>query len=86
MCNCGKKRNEFVQLPAQEIIASRDNLTVQTSRSVNFEYTGKTALTVVGSVTRNYYRFNKPGDKLLIDSNDAVSMMSVPVLKRIINS
>ena len=50
---------------------------------VRFEYIGKSALTVIGNVTRKHYRFNYPGDKQNIDYGDVQGVMTVPVLKKI---
>lgn len=50
---------------------------------INFEYTGKTALTVRGPVSGKNYRFSKPGATQLIDYRDTSSLMAIPVLKRV---
>ena len=49
--------------------------------TVNFQYTGKTGLTVVGSVTGMQYRFVGPGSTLPVDARDQFGMMSVPKLR-----
>lgn len=95
MCNCGKKRSEFksqntntrgankqiiqqpfYQQPAQPTPA-------QVTKTVMFQYTGKSALTITGSTTRRNYRFSFPGDIQHIALSDAQSMGNVPVLKRV---
>ena len=85
MCNCGKKRNQIKQQsPVFNQVVNSQPLpspTIQKKPPVMFEYTGKTALSVIGSITRKNYRFNFPGDKQLIEFNDAGAMMAVPVLK-----
>jgi hypothetical protein len=91
MCNCGKKRDQLTQ---QTNTSRQVNVVhqsqpqqqtfVQTKAPVLFEYTGKTALSIIGSVTRKSYRFHFPGDKQYIDPNDAALMMAIPMLKRII--
>jgi len=84
MCNCGKKRNTYTQ---QQSFTANNNITsvpVQNIIAFNFQYTGKTALTVAGNFTGNHYRFSYPGDIQTVDSRDAGSMMAVPVLKKII--
>lgn len=93
MCNCGKKRQAVKQAPV-----SNHTNTVQTTtrseqvirplssppkRTVNFQYTGNTALSITGSITRKNYRFNFPGDIQAIDFNDASAMLGVPVLKKL---
>ena len=55
---------------------------MQDAAYFNFQYTGKTALTVTGNITQNRYRFNFPGDVQAIHSKDAAGMMSLPVLRR----
>jgi hypothetical protein len=80
MCNCGKKRKEYSQSNA---LASNNAAAVSNSSSINFEYTGKTALTVIGNITRKNYRFNYPGHIQTVDHRDAHGMMSVPVLKKV---
>jgi len=89
MCNCGKKRDQLTQ---QTNISRQINIVrpsqqqqtfVQTKAPVLFEYTGKTALSIIGSVTRKSYRFHFSGDKKYVDPNDAVAMMAIPMLKKI---
>lgn len=48
----------------------------------NFEYTGKTALTVIGNVSGRKYRFNYSGDIQPVDKRDEAGMMGIPVLRR----
>ena len=83
MCNCGNKRTEFRQQPA--VVTSQVKTPIpaaqQKTNSV-FEYTGKTALTVMGNITGRRYRFNRTGDLQSIDPRDAAGMMAVPVLRR----
>jgi len=51
-------------------------------KSTIFEYTGKTGLSVRGSITGNMYRFNFTGDKVIIDAKDADFMTAIPNLKK----
>lgn len=83
MCNCGNKRTEYKQ--QNTVVASPlKTATPGTHQSTNsiFEYTGKTALTVMGNITGRRYRFNRTGDLQSIDPRDAAGMMAVPVLRR----
>ena len=48
-----------------------------------FQYTGKTALTAIGSATGQRYRFASSGAQVAVDSRDAPSMMGVPHLRRL---
>ncbi len=82
MACCGNKRNEYVGSLASNTVTNT-HPAAKMWDDVWFEYTGQTALTVKGSVSRNVYRFNAPGDKQLIDYRDASGMMAVPVLKKI---
>jgi hypothetical protein len=84
MCNCGNKRNNYTQQQASNSVntnssASKTGINVG---NTNFEYTGKTALTVKGNVTGKSYRFNYPGEIQAIDLRDVAGMAMVPVLKR----
>ncbi len=58
-------------------------MNAQSDAYLNFQYTGKTALTVTGNITQNRYRFNFPGDVQAIHSKDATGIMSLPILRRI---
>lgn len=86
MCNCGKKRNMFTQ---QQAVYSKPANVVpqqpfaQNKQTVLFQYTGNTALTITGNVTRKTYRFNFPGEIQHIELSDAAAMSAVSVLKRI---
>lgn len=84
MCNCGNKRNE---LNASSLSMS-GKVMMKTNRQpiwpdVNFEYTGKTALSITGNITGKRYRFAHPGDKQLVDYRDASGMRSVVVLRKV---
>ena len=81
MCNCGKKRTEYNQqsnVAASQIRTATPQMQQNNSNSI-FEYTGKTALTVMGNITGRRYRFNRHGDLQSIDPRDAAGMMAVPV-------
>jgi hypothetical protein len=88
MCNCGKKRVEYSQhshhgnVPRRPVTNTRMAMPERTFAFSVFEYTGKTALTVIGNVTGTNYRFNFPGNKQNIDNRDIAGIMSVPVLKK----
>lgn len=85
MCNCGKRRSEF----SRQSHAMNTGSTSATSRQAmstsvtSFEYTGKSALSVTGAVTRTQYRFNAPGSRQNVDARDVAGLMNVPVLKRV---
>ncbi|MEP6845853.1 MAG: hypothetical protein ABI861_07610 [Panacibacter sp.] len=83
MCNCGKKRTEYNQQNNSTATQIKTPMP-HTQQNINtvFEYTGKTALTVMGNITGRRYRFNRPGDMQSIDPRDAGGMTAVPVLRR----
>jgi hypothetical protein len=94
MCNCGKKREAIKQVPSNNNINSTENTirseqkirplgTIPVKRTVGFQYTGNTALSITGSITKKNYRFNFPGDIQAVDFNDASAMLGVPVLRRV---
>ena len=53
------------------------------AKTVLFEYVGRTALTIIGPVTRTSYRFDSPGSRAQVDSRDRNSLNLVPVLKQV---
>jgi hypothetical protein len=53
-------------------------------RHVTFEYTGPTAITVVGPATGATYRFSGKGLRLSVHGSDAPSLLSVPGLKPVL--
>ena len=55
---------------------------IQNNYTENFEYVGKTALTVTGNKTGNRYRFYRPGDIQAINYLDVEGMITIPVLKK----
>lgn len=92
MCNCGNKRRAAKHVaantatPIHAPLRSEHTprlLNALPGRTVNFQYTGNTALSITGNITRKNYRFNFPGDIQAIDFNDASAMLGVPVLRKI---
>ena len=59
------------------------NVPIQNITLLNFQYTGKTALTVIGNITGNRYRFNYTGDIQPVDAQDAVGITGIPVLRKL---
>jgi hypothetical protein len=87
MCNCGNKRNElFAELVINEV-DNRDYIEITPGNPGNkdtwFEYIGKTALTVIGPGTGNYYRYYSPGEVQIIHADDVAGMMNVGVLRMV---
>lgn len=50
---------------------------------VLFEYTGRTALSIVGPATRTAYRFGHQGARALVDSRDRAALAAVPMLRQV---
>jgi hypothetical protein len=50
---------------------------------VAFEYTGNTAMAVIGAVSRLRYTFIKPGAKVDVDVRDRASLAAVPHLRQV---
>ena len=50
--------------------------------TVVFEYTGQTAMAVIGAVSRLRYTFIKPGAKITVDARDRASLAAVPHLRQ----
>ena len=48
-----------------------------------YEYTGKTGMTVTGSISGARYRFDRPGARVQIDGRDVPSMRTLPNLRRV---
>jgi hypothetical protein len=51
--------------------------------TVLFEYTGKTALNIVGPGSRTAYRFERAGARVLVDRSDLPYFARVPVLRQV---
>lgn len=56
---------------------------VPLTRTVVFEYTGETAMSVLGPITRTRYRFRSTGDRVGIDYRDASYVSGVPNVRRV---
>ena len=84
MC-CGQNRTAISQTRAP----STTGRGVQTAPNVGrssvayFEYTGKTAMTVVGPVTGATYRFGGSGSRAAVDLRDCGYLEPVPHLVRV---
>lgn len=74
MCNCGKKRAELFGRQA-----TTGNFQ---EMSVNFEYTGRSSLVIVGNATKKTYHFNHPGDVQPVSYHDSPYLLLCPLLKR----
>ena len=86
MC-CGRSNQPIIKAPrptpgAAAISRARPANMAQTSRP-QFEYVGKTALTVVSPYTGKHYRFARPGARLDVDIKDRSWLAFVPNLQRV---
>ena len=77
---CGKTRTAIA---TEEITQPMAIYTPPRPTIRYFEYTGKTALTAIGSATGHRYRFASTGAQVAVDSRDAPSMAAVPHLRHV---
>jgi hypothetical protein len=87
MC-CGRFNQQMIRAPrpALEAPAGTPNVrpsTMSQTSHPQFEYVGKTALTVVSPLTRRQYRFERPGARLEADVRDCAWLTFVPNLQRV---
>jgi hypothetical protein len=73
MSCCGSARNRSTNFPAQGRMGAL----------LLFEYTGKTALSIVGPGSRTAYRFACTGARVLVDPRDLAYLVRVPVLRQV---
>jgi hypothetical protein len=73
MSCCGKARSEA---------AAKTESPVRSRTTVELVYTGSTALSVKGPVSRKEYRFGQPGARVTIDSRDGAALSRLSMLKR----
>jgi hypothetical protein len=81
MCNCASKTPPVHKNVAQ---ATPPESFVKPSRrmaTVEFEYTGQTAMTVRGPFSGLRYRFHQPGARVQVDERDANSLAAIPGLQ-----
>jgi len=88
MSCCGGRRRQFLSETQQHEEADGRQAQSHLSSSTNstpiyFEYSGLTALTVQGPISRRRYRFAEPGARMSVDRRDAPSLAAVPQLKRV---
>jgi hypothetical protein len=81
MCNCGSNTR-----PDHHGLATGtppENFVKPSRRiaTIEFEYTGQTAMTVRGPFSGLRYRFHHPGARLQVDERDANSLAAIPGLR-----
>jgi hypothetical protein len=57
--------------------------TVQRTSVAYFEYTGRTAMTVIGPVSGVRYRFDAPGSRIAVDLRDRKTVAAIPQLVQV---
>ncbi len=93
MSCCGRKR-EDLKTPsaftdrASSLVgppwkAQARNATPEARPKIVFEYTGNTAMAVIGAVSRLRYTFIKTGSRVEVDARDHASLAAVPHLRRV---
>jgi hypothetical protein len=80
MC-CGRNKTQALAIPNQ-LPTPADPRAFPRSTEAQFEYTGKTALTVVSPLTRRKYHFPQPQARVSVDPRDRSWIAFVPHLKR----
>jgi hypothetical protein len=79
---CNGKRTHWTTT-APTLPAQRHQSIERTQlRTVSFEYTGETGISVLGPITRMRYNFPAPGAQVEVDQRDAAYVAGVPKLRR----
>ena len=86
MSCCGGKRRQFYQPlaapPAAAPVTGGAALRPLQELTAAFEYFGPTGLTATGPITRQRYRFDRPGATVQVDARDAPAFDGIPHLRR----
>jgi hypothetical protein len=80
-CGMNKTTNQYTIPNRFSAVQAPVSVGLQTGPA--FEYTGATALTVMGPVTGARYRFNRSGSRVHVDPRDSASLARVPVLRSV---
>jgi hypothetical protein len=89
MACCGQKRQQISRAnPIQPANSPAPKISTPGQQQfqpqgIAFQYTGKSALTAIGPVSGRQYRFGHPGAIVSVDSRDALSLGTVPNLRRV---
>lgn len=81
-CCGGNRRAGWAAQPSPEPATTAEPVRAPEPGVTNFEYTGRTALTMRGAITGRSYRFAQPGAVVAVDRRDAPSAAGVPHLRR----
>jgi hypothetical protein len=84
MC-CGANRTVLPQTRAStrtgsEVRSAPAPSTVPRTNVAYFEYTGRTAMTVLGPISGLRYRFPSPGSRVAVDLRDRARLADIPNL------
>jgi hypothetical protein len=81
---CGHRRGpERAASRVQQSFSAPAPLASSGSSLAYFQYTGSTAVTVVGGATRATYRFAHSGAIVGVDPRDRRSLAAIPVLRQV---
>jgi hypothetical protein len=86
MSCCGNKRAQFLTQSAwarQTGPPTRPRAQAVTPPKVVFQYTGKTAMVVIGPISGRRYRFDSQGTRVEVDPKDRRSLSAVPKLRQV---
>ena len=84
MSCCGKKRTSLKEtMTGQRFDNQRRSSQAATGAALTFEYIGSTAMTVVGPISGNRYRFSGHGARVDVDARDRLSLAAVPNLREV---
>ncbi len=83
MCCGAKSRTNVIARPGQSPLArsAAPSAAKPASAAVQFEYVGKTRMTVLSPTTGIRYHFDTPGARVAVDARDQGMMIHVPGLR-----
>lgn len=81
MSCCGQARQLLGAILAVPRLAEPNDRARRTT--IEFEYVGASALTVIGPASGRRYRFDRPGARLVVDPRDRPGLARVPRLRQI---
>jgi len=86
MCCGAKSRTNVIARRGQPVQLVRSNApsaakTASAPAAVQFEYVGKTRMTVLSPTTGIRYHFDAPGARVVVDARDQGMMIHVPDLR-----
>ncbi len=90
MSCCGKKRETYSKAPSSQSAyatkaKSSNPAPAVPEGAVEFEYIGRTGMSLIGPATGKLYRFGWPGARVAVDSKDKPALVTVPLLRPVRN-